>query len=205
MPLISYTGLKRLTVVTCVLMITACSSMQKSPELSEAEMQAQQQAQALRAQQEGEFEKALKLQQEDKYAEAEHVYTDLLKALPASQALHFNLAHVSAQQDNEEKAIQYLDALLALNPAHIQALNMRGRLAREAGEFDQAEHYYRKALEQNPDFVPALRNLAILLDLYRGRLDEALALYQRVQALDDSDPRLKDWIFDLKRRVGEGS
>jgi tetratricopeptide (TPR) repeat protein len=81
------------------------------------------------------------------------------------------------------------------------ALNYLGQIMREKGDFDQAESYYRQALDQNPEDITAIRNLGILLDLYRGQFADALPLYEQYQSLlDEPDPQVKDWIFDIKNR-----
>ena len=81
------------------------------------------------------------------------------------------------------------------------ALNYLGQIMREKGDFDQAESYYRQALDQNPEDITAIRNMGILLDLYRGQFADALPLYEQYQSLlDEPDPQVKDWIFDIKNR-----
>lgn len=84
----------------------------------------------------------------------------------------------------------------------VPALNYLGKIHKEKGEFDSAEGYYRQALAIDSDNKVAIRNLAVLLDLYKGELSEALALYEQYQALlAEPDPQVKDWIFDLKNRL----
>tara|TARA_R110001592_G_scaffold52649_9_gene161301 strand:+ start:7422 stop:8159 length:738 start_codon:yes stop_codon:yes gene_type:complete len=84
----------------------------------------------------------------------------------------------------------------------IHVYNQLGLIERQQGNFDQAEAYYRKALALDSDQATSLKNLAILLDLYRGKLAEALALYEQYQGIvGDSDPKIKDWIYDLKNRL----
>ncbi len=86
----------------------------------------------------------------------------------------------------------------------VHALNQLGLMAREQGKFDDAERYYREALHVQPDNKVVIRNLAILLDLYRGKLAEALALYEQYQSsLDEPDSQIKDWIFDVRNRLPE--
>ena len=88
----------------------------------------------------------------------------------------------------------------------IASLNYLGVIAREEGMFDEAESYYKKVLALDKDNQSALRNLAILLDLYRGRLDEALVLYEQYQNLQTEPvPKVKDWIFDIKSRIKSGN
>lgn len=84
----------------------------------------------------------------------------------------------------------------------IHSYNQLGLIARNGGHFEEAEAYYQDALKLDKENSSVIKNLAILLDLYRGRLPEALALYEQYQALQgDNDPHVKDWIYDLKNRL----
>lgn len=114
-----------------------------------------------------------------------------------------NLGVAYYRQADYARAGRALNKALSVNPQSKVALNYLGLVARQQGAFAEAEAYYRRALEQDPDYPAAVRNLAILLDLYRGQLVEALALYEHYQRLvgDSHEPRLKDWIFDIKARI----
>lgn len=80
--------------------------------------------------------------------------------------------------------------------------NQLGLIARQAGQFSEAESYYRKALELNDSNPKAIKNLAILLDLYQGKLKQAYELYLRYEELvGETDPKVKDWLYDLKNRL----
>ncbi len=84
----------------------------------------------------------------------------------------------------------------------VAVLNNRGVQAREQGDFKESEAYYRQALAIAPDYQPALINLAILLELYQGRLQEALDLVEQVQAMQvEPDPQVENWVFDLNNRI----
>ncbi len=87
-------------------------------------------------------------------------------------------------------------------PAQAAALAHLAKVQLLQGEFEQAETLYRQALEADPNHLPAMLNLAILLDIYLGRLEEALPLYEQYQSLaEEPNPRLKDWIFDVRNRL----
>jgi Flp pilus assembly protein TadD len=51
------------------------------------------------------------------------------------------------------------------------------------GRLGQAEQILRRALERDPDFVPALNNLGVVL-MEKGETGEARRLFQRAFALD---------------------
>jgi len=188
----------RLLVLLSLLWVLGCASKKVEPvtdaELAEQEIAAQKQrfSDGLEALQDGDLSSA-RAQFQALHAQ----YPDLTGPLA-------NLGYIALQEENRSAAIGYFDQVLALDANHLAALNYRGVLAREQGEFDVAEDYYRKALAVDPEYLPALRNLAILLDLYQGRLQEALALYEQYQSLlPEPDRRVKDWIFDIKNRIGE--
>jgi tetratricopeptide (TPR) repeat protein len=160
---------------------------------------------------------------------------DLLKAKEILDALYqgnsaylgalINSADISLKLERlEEAKALYLEAIQkvehaqeSLNtsqavPEHntmfsVHIYNQLGLIERQKGQFDQSESYYRQALALEPDKTATLKNLAILLDLYRGKLAEALVLYEHYQSIvNDSDseivdPRIKDWIYDLKNRL----
>ncbi len=89
-----------------------------------------------------------------------------------------------------------------INSFTLHAQNQLGLIARQQGNFDKAETQYRQALAVDSGNPTTIKNLAILLDLYRGKLTEALALYEQYQSIvGDSDPKIKDWIYDLKNRL----
>tara|TARA_R110002167_G_scaffold128190_1_gene310211 strand:- start:690 stop:1409 length:720 start_codon:yes stop_codon:yes gene_type:complete len=89
-----------------------------------------------------------------------------------------------------------------INIFMIHTYNQLGLIERQLGQFGQAEAYYRKALALDSNNAITIKNLAILLDLYRGELAEAFTLYKQYQDLvGDSDPKIKDWLYDLKNRL----
>ena len=113
-----------------------------------------------------------------------------------------NLGILALEAGDRAQAKAYFDQVLERDPSHAVALNHLGVIAREKGEFARAEGYYREALASRQDYLPAIMNLAILLDIYLGRPGEALPLYEQYQAMaENPSPRLKDWIFDAKNRI----
>lgn len=184
------------------LFVTACAKQIKpsiEPQLTAAELQQKQQQQLA----EQSFQQALALQQAGKSEAAEAAYKQLVELYPGYTSPLMNLALLAIEAKEHEQAGYYLEQVLEITPQQVSALNLAGIIAREEGKFERAESYYRQALAVDKDYSPALRNLAILLDLYRGRLEEALPLYEQYQALQTNpDPQVKDWIFDLKSRLG---
>lgn len=149
-----------------------------------------------------EFNQALQLMHQGKLELARVKLTAIHEKAPVLSGPMLNLALIAVQMKENSTAREWLDKVLALMPNHPVALTYSGLLAREEGMFALAEQNYRKALAGSPDYTPAIRNLAILLDLYRGKPEQALPLYERYQELQKTpDPQVNDWIFDLKQRL----
>ncbi|MGM0571194.1 tetratricopeptide repeat protein [Marinobacter sp.] len=113
-----------------------------------------------------------------------------------------NLCILDFRDNRTDPARACFERVVAKKPGQPDALNHLGVMARQYGEFGRAEDYYRRALTADPDHLPSLRNLGILLDLYLGRHREALELYQAYQSLlAEPDPAVAQWVADLKNRL----
>ncbi len=186
-----------------VLLMAGCSQLsKKEPIASDADVLKQKENSRLEQQ----FIAALNMQREGQLEDAKEAYIEILEARPALINPRFNLAQIALLEEKNDDAEAALAEVLKQKPDHKQALNLKGVLARESGKFEASEAFYRQSLAADPSYLPAIRNLAILLDLYLGRLQEALPLYEQYQSmLDKPDSQVKDWIFDLKRRLEDGA
>jgi Flp pilus assembly protein TadD len=75
-----------------------------------------------------------------------------------------------------------------------------GITLRQAGKFAEARAAYEKALEANPSYAPAHRNLGVLLDLY---LDDPVTAQNELEAykqLTGEDKPVSSWIAELRSR-----
>ncbi len=94
---------------------------------------------------------------------------------------------------------------IELDPAQAAAHNYLAYMAREAGQFQQAEAAYGQALQANPDYALTHLNIGVLYDLYLHQPERALAHYREYQILSGSaDKIVSKWIIDLERRVKAG-
>jgi tetratricopeptide (TPR) repeat protein len=134
-------------------------------------------------------QEALALQRAGRLAEAEAAYARLLARWPALPDSWFNLAVLQRKAGRFEAALaSYACALdhgvskpeeVHLNRGVIYADHLR----RE----DAAEAELAAALALNPNYVPAMLNLANLREDH-GERDAALALYERILALEPASP-----------------
>ena len=81
------------------------------------------------------------------------------------------------------------------------AYQMKGRVARLTGDFEQAEKSYLKALDIWPEYPEAQVNLAILLELYRGRLLDARKYYSSYLELQADDQQVQRWLAGVEIKI----
>lgn len=148
------------------------------------------------------FREALALKREGQLEEAERLFRELHEEAPTLSGPLANVCVIVYERDGPREAKPCFHKVLILDTSHADTLNYMGIIARHEGRFDDAESYFRRAVVARRDFQPAILNLAILLDLYQGRLKEALRLYEYYQSLQEEPGRpVSDWIFDLKNRM----
>lgn len=80
----------------------------------------------------------------------------------------------------------YLRAAAERGGADADVLSAIGSANLKLGRLGQAEQMLRRALELDPDFVPALNNLGVVL-MERGKEGEARRVFQRAYALDSGN------------------
>lgn len=190
-----------MALLLAIAMMAGCASSPDADREATAE-QEQRRQEEREARLESDFREAVALLRGGDTDNARALFETLHQADHERTGPLANLGIIAMKQGNTEEAGDYFRQVLALDPEHSPALTHLGVLAREQGQFDQAEDFYRRALEADPEHLPAVLNLAILLDIYLGRLEEALSLYEQYQSMaDEPDPRLKDWIFDVRNRL----
>ncbi|MEM7278279.1 MAG: tetratricopeptide repeat protein [Pseudomonadota bacterium] len=199
-----------------LLFVSACSSLPSLPGSQKASPRAETEVkteagepQALREQTvvppavANEYANAVFLMEAGDQQGAEAQFRQFASRYPEYPAPWVNLAIIAAAQGRDADALTALEKALAINPDYAPALNQLGILYRKTGQFSDAEAAYLKAVTVQPDYALAHLNLGILLDLYLGRLPEALTAYQSYQALTpDEDKLVARWITDLTRRTG---
>ena len=97
----------------------------------------------------------------------------------------YHLLGVIAHRTNEgEKAVELIKTAIRLNPAPAPIfLNSLAEVYRALYRFEEAEVYYRQALQLKPDFAEAHNNLANALRALR-RMEEAEQSYRSAIELD---------------------
>ena len=141
--------------------------------------------------------------------EASRILTRLLVMRPDDVQVLFLSARLAAQQGDLEKAISLLDEIPEDHPeAGLPALGQAAEWCFISERYADAEKKYRKLLDASPDFVPAIRQLAFLLNR-QGRRQEAAVLIRRLCKLGDvlqdelhSLVALRDAMYDAPNSGG---
>lgn len=152
------------------------------------------------------YELALSAMQNGNTAQAESALRQLAEAYPDFSGPHANLGILYFRDNKLEQAKSEFHTALKINPQNVVSLNHLGIISRGEGKFKEAHDYYEKALQIDPDYAYAHLNFGILLELYMGKLTEALGHYERYQELNKAEGKEEDaevgkWIVDLGRRA----
>ncbi len=102
-----------------------------------------------------------------------------------AQALH-NLAAVAYLQGDLVRAESLEHAALACEPL-VQAFNGLGAIAFKRGLWEEAEQQFSRAVEMDPGYLDARRNLVLCLLLMKEH-DEAALQLGRLKVLSPDDP-----------------
>ncbi len=120
---------------------------------------------------------------------------------PEFAAPWVSIAGIHEANGRFDASVDAVERALEIRPDYAPALSLLGIRHRRAGRFVEAESAYRSALDADATYALAHYNLAVLLDLYRGRPAEAVVHYRRyIELADEPDPRVARWVRDIERR-----
>lgn len=147
------------------------------------------------------FDQALQLLQAEQYDTAISLLTGVIEREKRLTAPYINLAMAYRHKGDDKKAEKYLLKALEIDQAQPVANNELGIIYRKQGRFTDAKDVYTKALAESPDYLPVIRNLGILCDLYLRDVPCALEQFEKYQAQVPDDKTIEIWIADLKTRM----
>ena len=147
------------------------------------------------------YKQALTLMTSKKWLKAEQLLDQVLDSQPELSGAYVNKALIAIQKKDLSRANKQLNEALAVNPLNPYAYEIKGRIARLNGHFEQAEKNYLKALDIWPEYPEAQVNLAILLELYRGRLLDAHKYYSSYLALQADDQQVQRWLAGVEIKI----
>ncbi len=148
------------------------------------------------------FKDALALLQKGDYIQAIAVLKTVIEREKRLPAPFINIAIAYNALGDAATAEENLIQALKIDTGHPVANNELGLLYRKAGKFNAARTAYENAIKQNPDYLPAKRNLGVLCDLYMHDLECALEQFEKYIELKPDDKAASIWVVDVKQRLG---
>ncbi len=147
------------------------------------------------------FDQALQLLQAEQYETAITLLESVIEQEQRLTAPYINLAMAYRHTGNEKLAEENLLKALAIDQAQPVANNELGILYRKQGRFNDAKKVYINALSEYPDYLPVIKNLGILCDIYMRDPQCALEQFEKYQQYAPEDKTVEVWIADLKTRI----
>jgi len=152
---------------------------------------------------EDDFKSAIVLMQQDQNAQAVSVLKSVIEREKRLPAPYVNIAIAYNRLGNTAAAEENLINALKLDIGHPVANNELGLLYRKSGKFKAAKTAYENAIKQNPEYLPAIRNLGVLCDLYMHDYECALQQFEDYLELEPDDKTVSIWVVDVKRRLAK--
>ncbi len=149
------------------------------------------------------FATALRHLQAGEYEQGAERLRRVIQRAPGHAAPYINLAIAYQKLGQLPAAEESVKQALALDPQHPVANTEYGLILRRTGRFAEARSRYERALREQPDFLPARKNLGILCDVYLRDLACALNHYRAYGTAVPEDKQVKLWIADLEQRLAQ--
>jgi len=148
------------------------------------------------------FDNAIVLMQQEQFAQAAAVLKSVVEREQRLPAPYVNLAIAQRKLGDDKAAEENLITALKIDLHHPVANNELGLLYRQAGKFKAARTAYENAIKENPDYLPAKRNLGVLCDLYMHDFECALRQFEDYLEYRPDDKTVQIWVVDVRQRLG---
>ena len=152
---------------------------------------------------EDDFKGAIVLMQEEKNSQAVSVLKSVIEREKRLPAPYVNIAIAYNRLGDTKAAEENLISALKLDIGHPVANNELGLLYRKSGKFKAARTAYENAIKEHPEYLPAIKNLGVLCDLYMHDYECALQQFEDYLELEPDDKTVSLWVVDVKRRLGK--
>jgi len=149
------------------------------------------------------FGRAVALVRAGKDEEAELEFQQIATGYPQYAGALVNLGILYRKHGDLTKSEAALRTAVQRDPGNAEACNELGVTLRTAGKFHDAADAYNQAIAAQPEYAPAYRNLAIVLDLFLGDTAGALTAMEHYKDLAPDDKAVTGWVADLKQRAGK--
>lgn len=150
---------------------------------------------------EKDFNNAVALMQSGNYELAVTILKSVVEREQRLPAPYANLGIAYDSLDDKTMAEENYIKALKLDIGHAEANNGLGIIYRKAGKFKAAKTAYENAIEANPSYLPAKKNLGILCDLYLHDFECAHEQFSAYLEARPEDKQVAVWVADVKRRL----
>lgn len=147
------------------------------------------------------YQQAINLMNAKEWAQAEVLLDQVILNQPNLSGAYVNKAIIAKQREDFVQAQLLLNKAIEVNSLNLYAHHLQGQIYRLQGQFEKAEQSYLAALAIWPDFAEVHASMAILLELYRGRLLEAYAYYHSYLAINSDDAEVRRWLAGLEIKI----
>lgn len=153
---------------------------------------------------ESRYGKGIAAHKAGRLAEAEAIYSQILKLVPNADAVLTNMAALQYAKGNADQGLRFADKALKVNPVNLDALVNRATCLTALGNDLEAQSAYEEVVKLNPDSETTHYNLANLY--YKaGKMDLAEQGFRKAVSLK---PDFHQALFNLgnvlvEQRKGE--
>ncbi len=123
------------------------------------------------------------------YVDSETLYRTTIARNPQAWMAYHNLGvlRLHSPEGDLQGALAYVEESLRIESNNAEALNTRGYIRQQLGDFTSARRDFEASIRLNPTFAAPHNNLGVL-NYKEGRLDEAMVNYREAMRLNPRDP-----------------
>ena len=147
------------------------------------------------------YQQALAQMKNKHWQQAQQLFDKVLLIEPNLSSCYVNKALISYHLNAPEQALTLLETAQSMNAINPYLYNLKGIIYRETGDFEQAQLSYEQAIKIWPKYAQAHLNLAVLLELYRGKFSQAKQHYLEYLSLQPNDTRVQRWLAGLEIKL----
>jgi tetratricopeptide (TPR) repeat protein len=147
------------------------------------------------------YQQAINQMKHQQWQAANSVFDKVIAAEPQLSGAYVNKAIIAINQQQLAQADALLAKAIAVNNSNPYAHQIKANVARLQGQYDKAEQGYLTALTLWPQYPQAQLNLAILLELYRGKLLQARQYYMAYLFNQPNDEQAKRWLAGVEIKI----
>ncbi|MCG8567047.1 MAG: tetratricopeptide repeat protein, partial [Desulfobacterales bacterium] len=132
---------------------------------------------------------------------AQAAYEAAIQANPKYPPPYRSLAGIFMERGMKERAIDVYEKLSTNAPALPSPQSLIGTIYEQKKDFEKAVVHYQKALDIDPNHIPALNNLAFIYADQNRNLEKALDLARQARKLAGENPAIMDtlgWVYYQK-------